>query len=217
MFILPNLHTGGAERIITTISNHLSREKFIPSILLFQKEGGYLDFLKEDIEIIEIKTSSIRSSLFPILKTIWKRKPDIVFSGWGEISAFLSPFIPLFKGIQFISRETNVVSQHVTRKEIRFFYRFYNQNGSKLKVDYFNQSGRTYAANSVDAVISREGNKFTIFFLNKERDLVALSGEFTGDAIKDFQQSVINKVEEPIGTVRVFKSKSGYAESTREF
>lgn len=93
-----------------------------------------------------------------------------------------------------------------------FFYRFYNQNGSKLKVDYFNQSGRTYAANSVDAVISREGNKFTIFFLNKERDLVALSGEFTGDAIKDFQQSVINKVEEPIGTVRVFKSKDAMLE-----
>ena len=98
-----------------------------------------------------------------------------------------------------------------------FYYRFYEQNGSKLKVDYFNQSGRTYAANGVDAVISGEGNKFTIFFLNKERDLVALSGEFTGDAIKDFQQSVINKVGEPIGAVRVFKSKSGYAESTREF
>lgn len=98
-----------------------------------------------------------------------------------------------------------------------FFYRFYNQKGSKLKVDYFNQSGRTYAANGVDAVISGEGNKFTIFFLNKERNLVALSGEFTGDAIKDFQQSVINKVGEPIGAVRVFKSKSGYAESTREF
>ena len=98
-----------------------------------------------------------------------------------------------------------------------FYYRFYEQNGSKLKVDYRNHAGGTYAANGVDAVISGEGNKFTIFFLNKERDLVALSGEFTGDAIKDFQQSVINKIEEPIGTVRVFKSKSGYAESTREF
>ena len=105
----------------------------------------------------------------------------------------------------------------INKVQDAFFYRFYNQNGSKLKVDYFNQSGRTYAANSVDAVISREGNKFTIFFLNKERDLVALSGEFTGDAIKDFQQSVINKVEEPIGTVRVFKSKDGYAGSTCEF
>ena len=98
-----------------------------------------------------------------------------------------------------------------------FYYRFYEQNGSKLKVDYRNHVGGTYAANGVDAVISGEGNKFTIFFLNKERNLVALSGEFTGDAIKDFQQSIINKVGEPIGAVRVFKSKSGYAESTREF
>ncbi|MDO4764065.1 MAG: glycosyltransferase [Flavobacteriaceae bacterium] len=126
MFILPNLHTGGAERIITTISNHLPREEFQPSILLFQKEGGYLEFLKNDVEIIDIQTSSIRSSLIPIMKTIWKRKPDIVFSGWGEISAFLSPFIPFFKHTKFISRETNIVSEHVTRKEIRFFYKFYN-------------------------------------------------------------------------------------------
>lgn len=96
-----------------------------------------------------------------------------------------------------------------------FFYRFYNQNGSKLKVDYFNQSGRTYAANSVDAVISGEGNKFTIFFLNKERDLVALSGEFTEGAINEFQWANYVKVassKSPEGTVRIFKSKSGRAE-----
>ena len=96
-----------------------------------------------------------------------------------------------------------------------FFYRFYNQNGSKLKVDYFNQSGRTYAANGVNAVISGEGNKFTIFFLNKERDLVALSGEFTECAINGFQWANYVKVassKSPEGTVRIFKSKSGRAE-----
>lgn len=96
-----------------------------------------------------------------------------------------------------------------------FFYKFYNQNGSKLKVDYFNQSGRTYAANGVDAVISGEGNKFTIFFLNKERDLVALSGEFTEGAINGFQWANYVKVassKSPEGTVRIFKSKSGRAE-----
>ena len=96
-----------------------------------------------------------------------------------------------------------------------FFYRFYNQNGSKLKVDYFNQSGRTYVANGVNAVISGEGNKFTIFFLNKERDLVALSGEFTEGAINGFQWANYVKVassKSPEGTVRIFKSKSGRAE-----
>ena len=126
IFILPDLETGGAERIVTTIANHLDREKFEPKILLLRKEGGYLDFLKEDVEIIDIKTPRIRHSLRPILKEIRKRKPDIVFSGFGEVNAYLAMFIKFFPKTKFIARETNVVSQHVTRKEIRFFYKFYN-------------------------------------------------------------------------------------------
>ncbi|AZI69202.1 glycosyltransferase [Cloacibacterium normanense] len=126
LFILPDLNAGGAERIVTTIANHLPREKFSLSILLLRKEGLYLDFLQNDVEIIDIKTPRIRNSLKPILQQIKKRKPDIVFSGFGEVNAYLSLFIKLFPKIKFIARETNVVSQHVTRREIRFFYKFYN-------------------------------------------------------------------------------------------
>ena len=124
--ILPDLNAGGAERIVTTIANHLPREKFSPSILLLRKEGLYLDFLQNDVEIIDIKTPRIRHALKPILKQIRKRKPDIVFSGFGEVNAYLSLFIKLFPKTKFIARETNVVSQHVTRREILFFYKFYN-------------------------------------------------------------------------------------------
>lgn len=126
IFILPDLETGGAERIVTTIANHLPREKFEPKIMLLRKEGGYLQFLKDDVEIIDLKIERIRNSLFPILKEIKKQKPDIVFSGFGEVNAYLSMFIKLFPKTKFIARETNVVSKHVTRKEIRFFYKFYN-------------------------------------------------------------------------------------------
>ena len=126
LFILPDLNAGGAERIVTTIAIHLPREKFSPSILLLRKEGLYLDFLQNDVEIIDIKTPRIRYALKPILKQIRKRKPDIVFSGFGEVNAYLSLFIKLFPKTKFIARETNVVSQHVTRREIRFFYKFYN-------------------------------------------------------------------------------------------
>lgn len=126
LFILPDLETGGAERIVTTIANHLPRSKFEPKIMLLRKEGGYLEFLKGDVEIIDLKTPRIRHSLLPILKEIRKRKPDIVFSGFGEVNAYLALFIKFFPKIKFIARETNVVSQHVTRKEIRFFYKFYN-------------------------------------------------------------------------------------------
>ncbi|KFF24334.1 glycosyltransferase [Chryseobacterium vrystaatense] len=126
IFILPDLETGGAERIVTTIANHLSRDRFEPKILLLRKQGGYLNFLKKDVEIIDINTERIRHSLKPILGEIYRRKPDIVFSGFGEVNAYLALFIKLFPRTKFIARETNVVSEHVTRKEIKFFYNFYN-------------------------------------------------------------------------------------------
>ncbi|MEG2510455.1 MAG: glycosyltransferase, partial [Chryseobacterium sp.] len=126
IFILPDLETGGAERIVTTIANHLSRDRFEPKILLLRKQGGYLGIVKKDVEIIDINTERIRHSLKPILKEIYRRKPDIVFSGFGEVNAYLSLFIKLFPKVKFIARETNVVSKHVTKKEIKFFYNFYN-------------------------------------------------------------------------------------------
>jgi len=126
LFILPDLNQGGAERVITTLCNELDRTKFCPKLVLFKKEGYYLNHLKSDVEIIELNISRIRYSIFKIIPLILKLKPEIVFTGWGEISAFLSPIIPFFSKTKFITRETNVVSKHVRRKEILFFYRFYN-------------------------------------------------------------------------------------------
>ncbi len=123
---MPDLNQGGAERVITTLCNELDPTKFCPKLVLFKKEGYYLNHLKDDVEIIELNISRIRYSIFKIIPLINKLKPNIVFTGWGEISAFLSPLIPFFSKTKFVTRETNVVSKHVTRKEILFFYRFYN-------------------------------------------------------------------------------------------
>lgn len=103
--------------------------------------------LKDDVEIFELKTNRIRYAIFKILPLIKSLKPDIVFSGWGEISAFLSFFIPFFSKTKFISRETNVVSEHVKRKEILFFYRFYDRydaivaQSDDMKNDLINNFG----------------------------------------------------------------------------
>lgn len=101
-----------------------------------------------------------------------------------------------------------------------FFYKFYGKNGSNIKVDYRNHSGGTYAAQGVNAVISGEGDKFTIFFINKAGDLHAISGTFTGDAIEGFQETDYVKVgtdTSPVGTVRILKSKDGRAEKIQGF
>lgn len=125
-FLLPGLTFGGAERVIFTLCNYLNREDFQPYLVLFNKEGMPLELLKEDVKVIDLKVDRIRFAIFKVLPLIRKEKPDIVFGGWGEVSAFLAPFVPFFKKTKFVARETNVVSEHVKRKEIRFFYRFYN-------------------------------------------------------------------------------------------
>lgn len=123
---MPGLTFGGAERVIFILCNELDREKFKPVLVLFNKKGMPLQLLKNDVEIIDLKVNRIRFSIFPVLKLIYKNKPEMIFGGWGEVSALLSPLIKLFPKTKFIARETNVVSEHVKRKEIRFFYNFYN-------------------------------------------------------------------------------------------
>lgn len=123
---MPGLTFGGAERVIFTLCNELDRSKFEPVLVLFSKKGMPLEFLKPDVNVIDLNINRIRYAIFPIINLIRKNKPDIVFGGWGEVSAFLSPLIPIFRKTKFIARETNVVSHHVQRKEIQFFYRFYN-------------------------------------------------------------------------------------------
>jgi len=131
---------------------------------------------------------------------------------------------PLLPGLLFTTGELELIHTSLADKDPLknfdgFLYKFYEQNGTKLRVNYSNLSGGTYATRGVNAAISGEGDKFTIFFVDKRGDLVALSGEFTGDAIKNFQLASLVKVADknsPVGTVRVFKSKRGYAETIRE-
>ena len=126
IFILTVLGPGGAEKVISMIANNLDQQKYDPNVIIFNREAGHLDMLNADVKILETRTFRIRESLIPILKILRKERPDIVFAGFGEVNAYLSMFIKLFPKTKFIARETNVVSQHVIRKEIRFFYKFYN-------------------------------------------------------------------------------------------
>lgn len=126
-FILPGLTFGGAERVISILANELDSEKFQTTIVLFSKKGFHLDELKSRVQIIDFNIERIRSAIFPLLKLIYKDKPDFVMGGWGEVSALLAPFISFFSKTKFVARETNVVSEHVKRKEILFLYKFYNR------------------------------------------------------------------------------------------
>lgn len=126
-FIIPRFHVwGGAEKITHTIVNSLDYEKFDVTMILLENVGDLRHSLNKEVKLEVFYIYRIRYYLFKFIPYIIKHKPDIVFTGWGELSAYISFLIPFFPKTKFVARETNIVTQHVVRKEIKFFYKFYN-------------------------------------------------------------------------------------------
>lgn len=113
LFIIPTLHGGGAERVVTTLLRHLDRSRFKPALAVVDtREAFFLNDVPEDVEFIDLSRRRVRYALPKIVALIWKRRPDVVFSTLGHLNlalAMLRPLLP--RHPRYIARETNVVSQ----------------------------------------------------------------------------------------------------------
>ena len=112
-------------------------------------------------------------------------------------------------------------------------YKFYEQNGIKIKTDYIAESnGKFDIATGEGTIISGSGNKFTVYMKVKGNNGGALykeakvfSGEITPEGIKDFQYGFL-KIEKtgditgrvvPVGTIRIWISKDKLAVKKQEY
>ena len=99
LFISPILVVGGTERVLINIMNNLPRDKFRVELVLFDSSGRFTKNLKSDIEVYDLNIPSVTRGMFSLLKTIYRVKPDAIFSGIGHLNVSLAPFIPLFRYI----------------------------------------------------------------------------------------------------------------------
>ena len=115
VFVIHALNIGGAERIMVTLLNHISRDKYDIHLVIFRATGAFLTDLPSDIVLHDLGVSSAKKGIFPLIQKLYQLKPDIVFSGIGYLNALLSLFIPWInrfmpKPIHWIARETSIVS-----------------------------------------------------------------------------------------------------------
>ena len=113
LFLIPSLHGGGAERVMTMLLKHLDRSNFKLALAVVDtREAVFLNDIPEDVEFIDLGCRRVRYALPKIIALIWKRRPDVVFSTLGYLNlalAMLRPLLP--RHPRYIARETNVVSQ----------------------------------------------------------------------------------------------------------
>ncbi|VTT36012.1 MULTISPECIES: glycosyltransferase [unclassified Enterococcus] len=111
LFVAPNLNPGGAEKVLVTIVNNLSKMGFNCSLVLLSEKGKLLSSINPEIKVIEVKGKNIFSRLHSLKCIIKDNSPEVVFSIIGHVNIMLS-FLKIiyFREITFIGRENAVHS-----------------------------------------------------------------------------------------------------------
>ncbi|MDN3493741.1 glycosyltransferase [Winogradskyella bathintestinalis] len=104
-FVLPTLSAGGAERVISFVSQNLNQEKFDSTLIVigFKKDNKYE---VSNANTIYLNKSRVLKSLFKLLKIISKQKPQIVVSSISNLNVMMGLISILFSNTIFVGRHT---------------------------------------------------------------------------------------------------------------
>ncbi len=113
LMLIPTLTAGGAERVIITLQRHLDRTRFKTTLAVVDtRDAVFTNEIAEDVEFIDLRTKRVRYTFFSLLRLIWTKRPDVVFSTLGHLNLMIAIARPLLpRNSLFVARETIVVSK----------------------------------------------------------------------------------------------------------
>lgn len=119
LFLIPSLSAGGAERVFSTLLQHLDRTCFELHLGVLQASGQYMRDVPADVTIHELGVSRVRYALLRIVRLIRRLKPHTILSTLGHLNIAVIATRPLMpRGTRVLIREATLVStllEEVTR------------------------------------------------------------------------------------------------------
>jgi len=82
-FVLPVMKGGGVEAVASVLMNHVDRDRYALTLVLFNKEGEYLRRVPSDVEIVDLDKRGwlgFFTLIWKLRRLIRARKPDILLS-----------------------------------------------------------------------------------------------------------------------------------------
>ena len=118
LFLLPSLSAGGAERVMSFVSQNINKNKFHPILLIagYEKDTVY-DV--SNVEVVYLNKSRILTALPSIIFFFKKFKPQIVVSSIAHVNTAMGKLSPFFPNTKFIGREATVLSQRKNETKSR--------------------------------------------------------------------------------------------------
>lgn len=121
VFILPSLVPGGAERVISFVSQNIDKEKFSSTLLVAGSEKD-TSYDVSNVTVKYLNKSRVLMAIPSFVLFLLKHKPDIVVSSISHTNAAMAIISPLFRKTKFIGREATVLSKRKKESKKRRFY-----------------------------------------------------------------------------------------------
>ena len=116
LFIIPTLFAGGAERVMSFVSQNIDKNKFDSTLVVI----GYEKDNKYEIEGISVRylnKDRVMSAVVPLIKLFKKEKPQIIMSAISHLNITIGLISVLFPRVKFIGRHT-IVSQDTVKLKV---------------------------------------------------------------------------------------------------
>lgn len=81
---LPNLASGGAERLHVQLAPEFVRAGFNVTFLLHRREGSLLPLVPEEVRIVSMDCGRTLKGLLPLAKFLKREKPDLLLANLGH-------------------------------------------------------------------------------------------------------------------------------------
>lgn len=124
MFVLPDLESGGAQRVVLTVVAHLNRAVFEPHLSVCDSSGPLLKELPHNAAIHELGRTRVRYALPALHQVIRRVRPHVVVSTLGHLNLVLLASRRLLpSGTKLLVREANTPSIRLAQTSHPCLYR----------------------------------------------------------------------------------------------
>ncbi|MCI5123253.1 MAG: hypothetical protein D3925_01935, partial [Candidatus Electrothrix sp. AR5] len=90
LFLDQTLNGGGAERVLCTVMRGLDPEKYDVHLVIITKLGELAHLVPDYVHIHILGIPHTRKALLAAIKTLWKIRPDIVYTTTARIALLVS-------------------------------------------------------------------------------------------------------------------------------
>lgn len=81
---IPNLHGGGAERVVVNLLKGMSKANVLLDLVLANAEGPYLNQVPKQVRIVNLAAGRVLNAMLPLSNYLQQNQPDALLSHLGH-------------------------------------------------------------------------------------------------------------------------------------